>query len=69
MTPSRIKENIQGTFSINLGGSSSFTRVLTNKTVVALPEVAFEKLEKAATSHKPQRGLDPSKRWGVDIFN
>jgi len=45
------------------------SRIKENIQVVALPEAAFEKLEKAATSHKPQRGLDPSKSWGIDIFN
>ncbi|PFH54002.1 hypothetical protein AMATHDRAFT_78743 [Amanita thiersii Skay4041] len=45
------------------------SRVEENHHVVSLPPAAFEKLEKAATSHEPQRGSDPSKRWGVDIFN
>ncbi|EEB91625.1 hypothetical protein MPER_09989 [Moniliophthora perniciosa FA553] len=27
----------------------------------------FEKLEKAATSHKPERGSNPSKSWGLDF--
>ncbi|KAM6494256.1 NADP-dependent oxidoreductase domain containing protein [Amanita muscaria] len=39
-----------------------------NFKVAALPQAAFEKVEKAATSHEPQRGLDPSKGWGIDIF-
>jgi hypothetical protein len=65
VTPSRIEENIQSTFSLNFGRYSCSTPF----SVVALPEAAFEKLERAATSHKPQRGADPSKTWGVDIFN
>ncbi|ELU36490.1 aldo-keto reductase [Rhizoctonia solani AG-1 IA] len=28
----------------------------------------FEKLEKAAASHPPHRVVDPSKSWGVDVF-
>ena len=35
--------------------------------VTQLPDKAFQKLEKAATSHKPERGLNPSKEWGLDF--
>ncbi|KAF8964256.1 NADP-dependent oxidoreductase domain-containing protein [Flammula alnicola] len=44
------------------------SRIEENFKVVALPEDAFERLEKAATNHKPFRTVDPSKRWGVDIW-
>ncbi|RDB14678.1 Glycerol 2-dehydrogenase (NADP(+)) [Hypsizygus marmoreus] len=44
------------------------SRVVENLQITKLPEAAFNKLEKAATSHTPERGLDPSKNWGVDIF-
>ena len=37
-------------------------------TVFKLPDAQFEKLEKAATSHPPHRVVDPSKSWGIDIF-
>ncbi|KAF8740715.1 hypothetical protein AX14_007614 [Amanita brunnescens Koide BX004] len=45
------------------------SRIEENIQIVALPEAVFKKLEKAATSHKPQRGSNPSKKWGVEIFN
>jgi hypothetical protein len=35
--------------------------------VVFLPQEAFEKLEKAAVSHKPERSVNPD--WGVDIWH
>jgi hypothetical protein len=35
--------------------------------VVALPDL-FEKLEKAASSHQPQRVVNPSKSWGLDFY-
>ncbi|PPQ65906.1 hypothetical protein CVT26_000926 [Gymnopilus dilepis] len=44
-------------------------RVEENFKVAALPKDAFELLEKVATSHPPVRTVDPSKRWGVDIWN
>ncbi|KAI0365357.1 hypothetical protein BV20DRAFT_973384 [Pilatotrama ljubarskyi] len=47
------------------------SRVIENLHVVKLPEDLFEKLEKAATSHPPQRVVNPSKNWGLsfDIFD
>ncbi|KAJ7119850.1 NADP-dependent oxidoreductase domain-containing protein [Mycena epipterygia] len=43
------------------------SRVVENLQVHHLPPALFEKLEKAATSHKPHRGLNPSKNWGIDF--
>jgi hypothetical protein len=33
-----------------------------------LPQAAFDKIQKSATSHPPERIVDPSKNWGLDIF-
>ncbi|CAE6462321.1 unnamed protein product [Rhizoctonia solani] len=44
------------------------SRVEENLHIFKLPEEQFNKLEKAATSHHPHRVVDPSKSWGVDIF-
>ncbi|KAI0629805.1 NADP-dependent oxidoreductase domain-containing protein [Trametes polyzona] len=46
------------------------SRVIENLHIVKLPEDLFNKLEKAATSHPPQRVVNPSKNWGLpyDIF-
>lgn len=35
--------------------------------VVSLPKHLFDKLEEAATSHPPQRVVNPSKGWGLDF--
>ncbi|KAH6912568.1 NADP-dependent oxidoreductase domain-containing protein [Coprinopsis sp. MPI-PUGE-AT-0042] len=43
-------------------------RIEENFQTVRLPQRHFEAIEKAANSHKPQRQIDPSKGWGVDIF-
>ncbi|KAJ7166330.1 NADP-dependent oxidoreductase domain-containing protein [Mycena crocata] len=43
------------------------SRVVENLQVRALPPALFEKLEKAATSHKPYPRLNPSKSWGLDF--
>ncbi|KAK2465273.1 hypothetical protein APHAL10511_002627 [Amanita phalloides] len=45
------------------------SRIDENIQVAALPQAAFDKLENAAITHKPRRGLDPSKDWGVNIFD
>ncbi|KAH9948259.1 NADP-dependent oxidoreductase domain-containing protein [Amylocystis lapponica] len=47
------------------------SRVEENFKVVALPDDLFDQLEEAATSHPPQRTLNPSKGWGLDfdVFN
>ncbi|KAK7695590.1 hypothetical protein QCA50_000226 [Cerrena zonata] len=43
------------------------SRVEENLKVVSLPKHLFEKLEEAATSHSPQRVVNPSKGWGLDF--
>ncbi|KAJ7644666.1 NADP-dependent oxidoreductase domain-containing protein [Roridomyces roridus] len=43
------------------------SRVVENLQVRALPSELFDKLEKAATSHKPYPRLNPSKSWGLDF--
>ncbi|EIN06805.1 Aldo/keto reductase [Punctularia strigosozonata HHB-11173 SS5] len=43
------------------------SRVEENLKVTALPDDLFDELEKAATSHKPQRVVNPSKGWGLDF--
>ncbi|KAI8986165.1 NADP-dependent oxidoreductase domain-containing protein [Trametes punicea] len=47
------------------------SRVIENFHVVKLPDDLFDKLEKAATSHPPQRVSNPSKRWNLpfDVFD
>ncbi|KAJ1301120.1 hypothetical protein OPQ81_003533 [Rhizoctonia solani] len=44
------------------------SRVEENIHIFKLPEEQFNKLEKAATSHPQHRVVDPSKSWGIDIF-
>ncbi|KAF8311920.1 NADP-dependent oxidoreductase domain-containing protein [Cantharellus anzutake] len=39
-----------------------------NIQVFELPREAFDKIEKSATSHKPQRVVNLSEQWGHDIF-
>ncbi|KAL0577113.1 hypothetical protein V5O48_004866 [Marasmius crinis-equi] len=53
--------------TIVLPKSVTPSRVRENLHVVRLPDDAFEKLEQAATSHKPSRGSNPSKNWGLDF--
>lgn len=45
------------------------SRVVENLKVTALPQAAFDRLEKAATSHEPIKVLDPSPHWGVDLWD
>ncbi|KAF6755902.1 aldo-keto reductase [Ephemerocybe angulata] len=45
------------------------SRIEENFRITRLPQPLFDELEKAATSHKPERSVDPSERWGVDIWN
>ncbi|KDR82531.1 hypothetical protein GALMADRAFT_237878 [Galerina marginata CBS 339.88] len=55
--------------TIVLPKSVNSARIEENFGVVALPDSAIQRLEIAATSHKPLRTVDPSKNWGVDIWN
>lgn len=36
--------------------------------VFKLPQAAYDKIQKSATSHPPERIVNPSKKWGLDIF-
>ncbi|KAG7444157.1 uncharacterized protein BT62DRAFT_934332 [Guyanagaster necrorhizus] len=42
-------------------------RVEENLHITKLPDELFEKLETAAISHEPKRGVNPSKSWGIDF--
>ncbi|KAK7025563.1 hypothetical protein VNI00_015916 [Paramarasmius palmivorus] len=53
--------------TIVLPKSVTPSRVEENIQITKLPDELFEKLEKAATSHKPERGINPSKNWGLDF--
>jgi len=53
--------------TIVLPKSVTPSRIKENLHVVALPQESFEKLEKAAISHKPHRTANPSKSWGLDF--
>ncbi|KAF8964257.1 NADP-dependent oxidoreductase domain-containing protein [Flammula alnicola] len=44
-------------------------RIEENFKVVALPQDAFDRLEKAAASHPPVKTLDPTPHWGVDFWD
>lgn len=44
------------------------SRIEENFMVVILPKKSFDELEEAAASHPPERAVDPSKGWGIDIF-
>ncbi|KAL0573978.1 hypothetical protein V5O48_007970 [Marasmius crinis-equi] len=43
------------------------SRIEENVHLTKLPDELFRKLEDAAMSHKPERGLNPSKEWGLDF--
>ncbi|KAJ3715603.1 NADP-dependent oxidoreductase domain-containing protein [Lentinula guzmanii] len=43
------------------------SRVTENIHLKKLSEEAFDKIEKAARAHKPQRGSNPSQNWGLDF--
>ncbi|KAL6300719.1 NADP-dependent oxidoreductase domain-containing protein [Sparassis latifolia] len=53
--------------TIVLPKSVTPSRVEENYHIYALPQDLFEKLEEAATSHPPQRVVNPSKGWGLDF--
>ncbi|KIK56940.1 hypothetical protein GYMLUDRAFT_173592 [Collybiopsis luxurians FD-317 M1] len=68
MTPAQvlISWHVQrGT--IVLPKSVTPSRVVENIHLRKLPEEVFDKIEQAARAHKPQRGLNPSKGWGLDF--
>jgi diketogulonate reductase-like aldo/keto reductase len=44
------------------------SRIQENLQVFALPKELFDKIESAATSHPPKRLINPSRSWGLDIF-
>ncbi|GLB38574.1 putative aldo/keto reductase family protein [Lyophyllum shimeji] len=44
------------------------SRIVENLLITKIPDRLFNTLEAVATSHKPERSVDPSKKWGVDIF-
>jgi len=44
------------------------SRIIENLHVVKLPDAIFEKIEKAATSYPRVRLFDPSRSWGLDVF-
>ncbi|KZT60035.1 hypothetical protein CALCODRAFT_493030 [Calocera cornea HHB12733] len=46
-------------------------RIEENLDIITLPKAAFDAIEKAATSHPPERVINPSKAWklGFDLFD
>jgi diketogulonate reductase-like aldo/keto reductase len=44
------------------------SRIQENLQVFALPKELFDKIESAATSHPSKRLINPSRSWGLDIF-
>jgi hypothetical protein len=48
--------------------SSLSLRLIFLLIVVTLPQKSFDELEEAAASHPPERAVDPSVWWGIDIF-
>jgi diketogulonate reductase-like aldo/keto reductase len=53
--------------TVVLPKSVTASRIEENIELFKLPGDLFEKLEKAATSHKPKRISNPSKSWGLDF--
>lgn len=70
VTPSRIVENLQGALYL-VCAYSAVPEELTRMAVRELPQSLFDELEKAVTSHPPQRVVNPSKGWGLgfDVFD
>ncbi|KAJ7081581.1 NADP-dependent oxidoreductase domain-containing protein [Mycena belliarum] len=68
MTPAQvvISWHVQRGYVV-LPKSVTPSRVEENVHVRALPPALFEKLETAATSHKPYPRLNPSRGWGLDF--
>jgi diketogulonate reductase-like aldo/keto reductase len=67
MTPAQvlISWHVQrGT--VALPKSVTPSRVTENIQLKKLPDATFKKIEAAARAHKPERGLNPSKNWGLD---
>ncbi|KZO94652.1 Aldo/keto reductase [Calocera viscosa TUFC12733] len=46
-------------------------RIEENLDIITLPQAAFDAIEEAATSHTPERVINPSKAWklGFDLFD
>ncbi|KAJ7261773.1 NADP-dependent oxidoreductase domain-containing protein [Mycena haematopus] len=68
MTPAQvvISWHVQrGT--VVLPKSVTTSRIEENLQISALPPALFDKLETAATSHKPYPRLNPSRGWGIDF--
>ncbi|KDQ49217.1 hypothetical protein JAAARDRAFT_43007 [Jaapia argillacea MUCL 33604] len=57
--------------TIVLPKSVTPSRIEENLQIFELPKASFDKLEEAATSHPPQRVINPSKAWGLkfDVFD
>ncbi|EJD51037.1 Aldo/keto reductase [Auricularia subglabra TFB-10046 SS5] len=55
--------------NIVLPKSVTPSRIEENLDIFELPQDLFDKLEAAAVAHPPKRVVDPSKSWGVDIFD
>ncbi|KIK91961.1 hypothetical protein PAXRUDRAFT_830404 [Paxillus rubicundulus Ve08.2h10] len=57
--------------TIALPKSVTPSRIVENYKIFEMPQEDFEKLEKAATAHPPQRVVNPSKGWGLsfDVFD
>jgi hypothetical protein len=70
VTPSRVEENFHGKSDGYVHLFDLLIHTYINHTVTALPQDLFDKLEQAATSHPPQRVVNPSKGWGLgyDVF-
>jgi len=44
------------------------SRIIENFQVAKLPDAAFERIEQAASAHPRVRLFDPSRSWGLDVF-